>query len=240
MKISPSQRKEEAEDRDLWSRYPEKITPGIYGKKVVTVLRCLPAGAAAFSWAHGRENVRSLLARFGEMVTPPLSARGIDLDNLAAKIDANGFALVCTLQEKQEGIMTEKTQERTLTGSREEGALREREGGAEDRKKAGIPIAFAYGYANDRRTPGGRAVISFLAVAPAYRDLHIGERMIRICERRALEEGMTKMAFTASRENSGAMRLYLRMGYQIASGEERRSFFGAAGVRPWLQEGNAV
>lgn len=240
MKISPSQRKEEAEDRDLWSRYPEKITPGIYGKKVVTVLRCLPAGAAAFAWAHGREKVRSLLACFGEMVTPPLSARGIDLDNLAAKIDANGFALVCTLLEKQEGMMTEKTQERTLTGSREVGALREREGGAEDRKKAGIPIAFAYGYANDRRTPGGRAVISFLAVDPAYRDLHIGERMIRICERRALEEGMTKMAFTASRENSGAMRLYLRMGYQIASGEERRSFFGAAGVRPWLQEGNAV
>lgn len=214
--------------------YPEHLTPGIYGRKVVTVSRCLPADAIAFSWVHGREKIRSLLAAFGEMVTPPFSARGIDPAVLAAKIDACGFALVCTLRE-------EKGREESEAGdwaATEESTARKAPGAGssrENRQAPGIPIAFAYGYANDREKQGGRAVISFLAVSPAYRNLHIGERMIRICEKRAREEGMTEMAYTTSRRNSGAIRLYLRMGYEIASRKERAAFYRSARRRPKIR-----
>lgn len=214
--------------------YPEHLTPGIYGRKVVTVSRCLPADAIAFSWVHGREKIRSLLAAFGEMVTPPLSVRGIDPAVLAAKIDACGFALVCTLREEK------GTEERDAGdwAATEESTARKAPGAGsskENRQAPGIPIAFAYGYANDREKQGGRAVISFLAVSPAYRNLHIGERMIRICEKRAREEGMKEMAFTTSRKNSGAIRLYLRMGYEIASRKERAAFYRSARKRPKIR-----
>lgn len=184
------------------------LRPGIACRKVVTVVRTLPAGSLTFRFVHDPGKIERLLGSFGELVTPPLSERSISLRHLAEKIAAQGFALVCVAGEAGQ------TAEKLPAGKCSTGET---------------PVSFAWGYANGG-ADGKSAVISFLAVLPAYRNCHIGERMIRICEDRARKQGLERMCFTASRTNSQALRLYLRLGYGIAGREETLRFLrGAAG-----------
>lgn len=52
-----------------------------------------------------------------------------------------------------------------------------------------------------------------LAVAPAYRGLHIGERLLAFVERTAREQGACKITLEVLSGNAAAMRLYARTGF---------------------------
>ena len=79
----------------------------------------------------------------------------------------------------------------------------------------GTLIGFIWSYRYPFRDDENRVYVSILHVDKRYRNRHIGERLLCAVERKAAESGCHTLFLHTEARNSGAIRFYERMGYQM-------------------------
>jgi ribosomal protein S18 acetylase RimI-like enzyme len=77
-----------------------------------------------------------------------------------------------------------------------------------------------------------RAYIYGFRVRPAFRDLGLGTRLLKVAELDLLRRGFSWTVLNVSRENLDARRLYERLGYRVVAGDPGRwSYQDDLGIR---------
>lgn len=79
--------------------------------------------------------------------------------------------------------------------------------------------AFVQFKSNDRQAANGRtrAYVHSFRVRPAWQGRGLGSRLMEVVERDLLARGFREVTLNVARENEGALRLYQRLGYEIAA-----------------------
>ncbi len=82
-----------------------------------------------------------------------------------------------------------------------------------------------------------RAYVHGVRVMPEYQNQGIGTRLMNIIEQDLLERGFKEIVLNVSRENSGGLRLYRRLGYRIIGADAGEwSYIDHRGVRCFVKE----
>ncbi|MFB0557728.1 MAG: N-acetyltransferase family protein [Candidatus Bathyarchaeia archaeon] len=76
---------------------------------------------------------------------------------------------------------------------------------------------------------GGLSTLGFVGVAPAYRRIGIGRRLVQAFLEKSRERGATKVTLNTARELKPAIKLYVDMGF-VPEGLLRRHVYGVDSI----------